>query len=317
MKFQFVSDVHLEVDPVARLSEFIKPCAPYLILAGDICAYSMKDRLRTFLEYCSANWKRVFYVAGNHEYYNKSTHELRFIGKQDPIRGKPKNMLDIEMWLRETCGNFANVTFLQKDIYYLQEESTYILGCTLWSFIKPEQYELAKRGMTDYRRIWISDQKLIEPEEVTNLYIDHANWLLSELNKLDVHDKVLVITHHLPSYTMIDSKYEGNPMNDCFASHTLEQLPRKPAAWVCGHSHIRTSSMVDGCLCVLNARGYPGEMPKMNSAIAMPVVEIGWMPDGSPAALGALVETPPKPKKNTICALVSASAAKEEDVEFL
>ncbi len=149
MKFQFVSDVHLEIDPVSRLTEFMKPCAPYLVLAGDICAYSMKDRLRTFLEYCSANWKRVFYVAGNHEYYNKSSHELRFIASQDPVRGKPKDMLDIEMWLRETCGNFANVTFLQKDKVYLQEESTYILGCTLWSFIKPEQYELAKRGMTD------------------------------------------------------------------------------------------------------------------------------------------------------------------------
>jgi predicted phosphodiesterase len=317
MKFQFVSDIHLEIDPVSRLTEFIKPCAPYLVLAGDICAYSMKDRLRPFLEFCAANWKRVFYVAGNHEYYNKSSHELRFISKQDPLRGQPTPMVDVEMWLRHECGRFANVCFLQKDVVYIQEESTYVLGCTLWSGIAPDKYELAKSGMVDYRRVYASAGVLVTPAEVTSLWIDHANWLLAELGKVDVRDKVLVITHHLPSFTMIDPKYEGNPLNTCFASETLEKLPRQPAAWVCGHSHIRTCRVIGRTLCVLNARGYPGEMPKMSSAVPMPVVELGWLPDGSPGALGGMVEAPPVVPKKKKAGAAAAAVEPEEEVMMM
>jgi hypothetical protein len=267
------------------------------------------------LEFCAANWKQVFYVAGNHEYYNKSSHELRFISKQDPEKGRPRAMIDVEMWLREECGRFANVTFLQKDIFYLQEEATYVLGCTLWSGIPADKYDLAKSGMVDYRRIWTDTGALITPTEVTGLYVDHANWLLAELSKIDVRDKVLVITHHLPSFQMIDTKYEGNPLNTCFASEVLEKLPRQPDAWICGHSHIRTSRVIGRTLCALNARGYPGEMPKMTSSTVMPVIELGWLPDGSPAAIGELVQAPPAQKKQRT--LVPGATMEEEEVVML
>lgn len=274
----------------------------------------MKNRLRPFLEFCAANWKRVFYVAGNHEYYNKSVHEMRFIIKQDPEKGRPRSVQEVEGWLREECSRFTNIHFLQKEVYYLAEEATHILGCTLWSEISPDMYELAKSGMVDYRRIWTDAGERISPAESTALWTDQANWLLAELGKLDVREKVLVITHHLPSFTMIDPKYEGNPLNGCFASETLEKLPRPPTAWVCGHSHIRTCRVVNGCLCVLNARGYPGEMPKMSSGVPMPVVELDWMADGSPGALGGMVEAPvPEPKKKKGAAATSAETGVEEE----
>ncbi len=319
MKFQFISDVHLEIDPVSRLSEFIKPCAPYLVLAGDVCAYAMKDRLRSFLEFCAANWTRVFYVAGNHEYYSKSRHELRFIAKQDPVRGQPQTLAEVEAWLRAECGRFNNVHFLQKETYYLAEEATTILGCTLWSEITPDMYDVAKKGMVDYRRVYVTKEANIEPAQVTALYYDHANWLAGELSKLGPQQKVLVVTHHLPTYQMVDAKYADNPLNCCFASHTLERLPRQPDAWVCGHSHTRTSRVVGRTLCVLNARGYPGEMPKMTSSTVMPVVELGILANGQPAALGAMVEAPappPKPAKKVKAAGGAGSMA-EEEVDFL
>ena len=312
MKFQFISDVHLEIDPVSKLREFIKPC-------GDICAYSMKDRLRSFLEFCAASWQRVFYVAGNHEYYNKSSHELRFIAKQDAERGQPTTLLEVENWLRTECDRFPNVHFLQKDSYYLAEEGTYVLGCTLWSEIPADQYDIAKKGMVDYRRIYLTKEAVVTPAQVTGLYYDHANWLLGELNSLGPQVKVLVITHHLPTYQMVDAKYAGNPLNCCFASSTLERLPRVPATWVCGHSHSRTSRVVNGCLCVLNARGYPGEMPKMTSSTVMPVVEIGMAGNGQPVAAGAMLEAPPPPPKPVVAKKAAAVAAVdlEEEVDML
>jgi predicted phosphodiesterase len=314
MKFQFISDVHLEVDPVSRLTELLKPCAPYLVLAGDICAYSMKDRLRSFLEFCAANWKRVFFVAGNHEYHNKSSHELRFIAKQDAARGRPTPMAEVDAWLNAECGRFNNIHYLQKNVFYLPEESTFVLGCTLWSEIPVDQYEVARNGMADYRRIWTSSEARLEPAAVTAMFYDHANWLATELGRLDPLAKVLVITHHLPTHAMIEPKYIGHTLTNCFASHVLERLPRQPAAWVCGHSHARTSRVVGRTLCLLNARGYPDEMPKMTSVIT-PVVELGWLADGQPAALGAMVEAP-APAAATLRKWKKPAAPACEEVEM-
>lgn len=74
-KLQYVSDIHLETHNNNTSTELfktiLKPSAPYLALCGDI-GYPGAPLYESFLKYCSDNFEHVFYVAGNHEYYNDS-----------------------------------------------------------------------------------------------------------------------------------------------------------------------------------------------------------------------------------------------------
>ncbi len=69
MRFQYVSDLHLEVGQ--QYSSYqIPPCAPYLILAGDISRIVPDyDDLSIFLAIQCQNFEKVLYVLGNHEFY--------------------------------------------------------------------------------------------------------------------------------------------------------------------------------------------------------------------------------------------------------
>ena len=63
-QFQLISDIHLEFGAIKKISK----CADYLILAGDI-GYPDQKLFKDFLSNTSKIFNKVFYVAGNHEYY--------------------------------------------------------------------------------------------------------------------------------------------------------------------------------------------------------------------------------------------------------
>ena len=68
-RIQYVSDLHLEFYNKISFRSCVKPVAPYLALAGDI-GKPGTNMYTNFLSYVSSNWEHVFYVAGNHEYYD-------------------------------------------------------------------------------------------------------------------------------------------------------------------------------------------------------------------------------------------------------
>lgn len=66
--FQINSDLHLEIGQ--QYSSFeIKPSADYLILAGDIGRLIDYEDFLGFLRIQTAQFKLVFLVLGNHEFY--------------------------------------------------------------------------------------------------------------------------------------------------------------------------------------------------------------------------------------------------------
>ena len=71
MKIQYCSDLHLEFKANSQfLEKFpLVPSADILILAGDI-TYMRKDFYEhSFFDFLSENWKQVFWIPGNHEFY--------------------------------------------------------------------------------------------------------------------------------------------------------------------------------------------------------------------------------------------------------
>jgi predicted phosphodiesterase len=274
MRIQFVSDIHLEMEPIKKLSEFLKPTAPYLALCGDICAWYKKERLQTFLQYCSKHWKRVFYVAGNHEYYNLPRKHLKDVGG-------PRSMSDVETWLRAECAKFPNVSFLQKECFQLPEENCIIVGCTLWTEVSGFATKEAQQLMNDYRLIWPSANGAnpVGVADLNAIHADHLSWLQATLGQIRgalPGARILVLTHHLPTHRMISLKFIGNPLNSCFASSALEQCAAavKPQTWIFGHSHIRDWKVLDGVLCAINSHGYEGEHAAGGNALNA-VVDLG------------------------------------------
>jgi predicted phosphodiesterase len=251
MLLQYISDIHLEChdkQDKGNLSPeiFLKPAAPYLALCGDIGIPDLKA-YSVFLEWCSQNWQQVFLVAGNHEYYN--------------FRVKPsKSMKEKKEKIKEICDKLPNVHFLDCASFWLEEEKVRILGCTMWTNIHDSVLDLAAIQMNDTRQIVLTHGRQAFPEDLREIHLKEKAWLEAEIAKCQAaNEKCIVLTHHLPSFQLINEKYEGHYLNSCFASN-LHALIQKPVcAWLCGHSHTGKDMYINQVYCSLNPFGYPGE----------------------------------------------------------
>jgi hypothetical protein len=169
--FQLISDCHLElVKDKAILLPKITPRAPGLVLAGDI-GNPYKKNYSMFLETCSKGWDHVFVVAGNHEYYSHSARRL---------------MSEIDEKIRSVCSQFPNVTFLQKDVFYLKDpgdpnKSIAVVGATLWTRMEETEQPVIRHMMNDYRTIFNTRSGTksynVSPADIDALHKDHASWL--------------------------------------------------------------------------------------------------------------------------------------------
>lgn len=93
MKFQFISDIHLESRKKIPIIEKIKDI-DNLFLLGDI-GIPGTDIYVKFMDWCSKNYKNVFIIYGNHEYYNKNSKKSILID----------TMLDRKKYMINFCNN--------------------------------------------------------------------------------------------------------------------------------------------------------------------------------------------------------------------
>jgi predicted phosphodiesterase len=256
MKLQIASDLHLEFyDDKVRGSKFFEtlltPSAPVLILAGDICPPE-RAILKTFFEWCSEKWSMVFWIFGNHEYYSK-------MSKRIPMDEKIK-------MAERVCAS-TKVIFLQEASIDI---GTYrFLGATLWTDLgfqsEGDMYEVRKT-MSDFSKIVISTTTDFTVKEWLEEYGRHRKFIEENLQACEEEGrKAIVITHHMPTFRMIQEKYKDFPGNAGFAANADSLLEHPSVAlWICGHSHGQKVLEVEKrnreiVSCVLNARGYPRE----------------------------------------------------------
>ena len=73
MKIRYFSDLHLEFIKDNQLKQFIRQIPSgkdeICILAGDI-GNPYEQHYDTFIQFISQHFKKIFVIAGNHEYYN-------------------------------------------------------------------------------------------------------------------------------------------------------------------------------------------------------------------------------------------------------
>jgi hypothetical protein len=251
LRIQYASDLHLEIGTHFVGPALLKPVAPILVLAGDI-GRPDKQSYHDIMKYCSRSWASVIIVAGNHEFYNtQPTHPTR---KSDTVDERLA-------LIRSTVAEFPNVHFLERERMDIQGVA--FLGCTLWTNAMLNA-GLAQSSMNDYRLISNDGVGPVTPAETTAWHMRDQAWLTTELAACAATETpAVVVTHHLPSYDFIASRYAGSPMNFCFAS-SCDYLLRPPVrAWIAGHTHTAVhrhwtvgADVIHG---VVNPRGYPGE----------------------------------------------------------
>jgi hypothetical protein len=221
-RLQYLSDLHLE-----KTGTFprLPVRAPYLALLGDI-GDPTSPTYRDFLEYCSDRFRQVFVLMGNHECYDRSyVSATRAIS--DVCESRP-NLIYLNRCLREVDG-------------YL------LLGATLWSEINP----LTALHLRDFTRIHRSNGALITYEDYRRWHYLDRSWLERVIP--NCHHPIIVLTHHLPSMSLIAKKYEAYPYNDAFATSLVHLIQDPVKAWLCGHSHGRVERWINQVYCGINA----------------------------------------------------------------
>jgi predicted phosphodiesterase len=249
--FQVLSDIHLEFRKnVNNISQLIS--IPFdskninLLLAGDI-GYPTDERFWTFIKSCSEYYRRVYFVTGNHEYYRQDDE---------------MTMDQIDDIIKENVKKYDNVYFLHNSTIYDEENDATIIGSTLWSYIPHQWLYYIESTINDYNLIYTKTWKLTAPDSV-KLYEKNVDWLKKAIK--DAKGKIIIMTHHLPTFKLVHEKYVGSVINHAFASN-LEYLTNENVKyWVCGHTHNKMTADIDTCKYVVNPFGYPSEDSKIDT----------------------------------------------------
>lgn len=257
MLFHYISDIHLEMErDVSNGGDCISfsnivgaDGGDYIILAGDIGQIYV-GRFQQFLQWCCMGWKRVFYVTGNHEYY--VSHRMGWDFAQ--VEKEMENMF-------RSDPELSNLHWLRGgEVIDIPDTDLSVVGCTLWTEIPDDRLIEARACMNDYNLIHLIGARLMRPVDSRAMHRLQKRILQSCIRDATSRGRrVIVITHHMPSYSLIAPKWRGSSINCCFASDCDNLIKEKGVvAWFYGHTHMRGKVSIGQCECMVNAVGYPG-----------------------------------------------------------
>lgn len=220
MHIQYCSDLHLEMKPNAAFWEEhpLEAVGDVLILAGDITNltyYNIRKLEKDFFRKLSKQFKQVFWICGNHEFYRSwDASQL----------DKP---LSINLYKNVQLLNNVSVAY----------GGARFLFSTLWSYIGEIEGMYIQQNMSDFDLIRYRGRTLTTGIYTNKLHRPSLDFLTTELQK-PTDLPTVVITHHLPSLQCVHPKHQGSALNQGFATH-LDALilDTQPHYWVYGHSH--------------------------------------------------------------------------------
>ena len=241
MKLRYISDLHLEFITPNKIEQFIRKIPSGMeeicILAGDV-GNPYQSNYDTFMQFISKNFKKTFVISGNHEYYNKT-----------------KTIQETNDFMKEYFQKFNNISFLNNN--YEHYDNYCFIGTTLWSKITNPSYEI-----NDVYSIPNFDY--IQYNRLNMLSVDFLE------DALQKNENCIVITHHVPSNSLIDIKYKTTkmlPYNQwfyCNMDEMIEINKTKIKCWFYGHTHSPSNVIINEIPFLCNPIGYPNENSKIN-----------------------------------------------------
>jgi len=204
MRIQLLSDIHLEVertpsngvvnsDGDGDLYKFDFPADPEanaLALLGDI-GMTLDDRLFDWIRLQLSRFKLVFFVPGNHEPYWSTIEESR----QRLLQFAEENAISTAHAPATECpiGRFV---LLDRSRYDISPTLT-VLGCTLWARLDPDELDILRWSVTDFKRIGGLTSDVYQA-----LHAHDAEWLensIAQIARDEPQRKIVVMTHHAPT----------------------------------------------------------------------------------------------------------------------
>jgi Icc-related predicted phosphoesterase len=232
MKIQLLSDLHLEFNPIFINNETNSDA---LIIAGDLCEWYHKGLFIDFIEDAIDQYDHIFYVTGNHEYFNCDI-----------------NSVDDE--IADYFKDDHRFKFLRDSFYMIND--VIFVGGTLWTDLNKGDYfavNKSKDYLNDYRIIHnIRAHEILEKHDITRDYI-------TKIIKDFPDNKIVVITHHCPSEANRDPKYQwsdGDENYSFFCTDMEDLLLDNELIWVHGHSHFSRTVQHGKSTIMINAKGY-------------------------------------------------------------
>lgn len=287
MIFQIISDIHLEFDSKFSVKKLFNKLNQIpnnqilytqneinLIIAGDL-GWPTEESYKNFLQETTNYYDNVFLISGNHEYYCGKKNNLS-IEEIDQLIDSIVNSINMSNNQNKLIK--TNVDTLIKTnghIHFLNNKmilhnGVYIIGSPLWTFVD-DSYKKNYIYMNDYNYI-------------KNFTVDHSNELYKQsydfiknsletikLNTYSLNEsqneksnknqtKCIVITHHLPSFELINKKYKNmTDINIFFASKSDDLINIPVNYWIYGHTHTKSLHEINGVKLLCNPKGYPSE----------------------------------------------------------
>lgn len=229
MKFQIASDIHLDHLTFYNPSTYIIPSADILILAGDIChSYTMKKHIK-FFNYINVSFKKVIFIAGNHEFYNDDNITIE----------------ESEKNIKEFLSCFPNIIYLNNN--FIKIDNFLLAGSTFW--FKPDQ-------ITSWFRI-----PNLTVKDISIMNDISVNFLKSMKNNKESGETLIFITHYPKlSYKKLyesgeesGEDFEENNKNviEYYDPFNKEDLP---TIWISGHTHKNKIEELEETVFISNQR---------------------------------------------------------------
>lgn len=250
MRLHILSDLHMEFKN-SHL-ELPRTNAQALILAGDInCGSKAKDWILEL----SDKYEQIFYLPGNHEFYGQNYKVLRTKWKEIE-----------DNWNEESYG--AKIHLFDPGSFVIPGYT--FIGATLWTDFKkndPAVHHAATSWMNDYRRIGYHDpydrKDSISTWKIYQQHLVDKEFITKKIHEAEQRkDKIIVFTHHAPSYESVSHHYRSGDtntylLNYCYHSD-LDELVARTNLWVHGHTHHSFDYKIGKSRVICNPRGYVG-----------------------------------------------------------
>lgn len=235
MTIQYASDLHLEFPENHRFLKEnpLQPKGDVLVLAGDIVPFAVMDKFKDFFKYLSDHFQSTYWIPGNHEYYH----------------------FDVA----DKCGTFyekirQNVFLLNNKEVQLDDKR--LVFSTLWSWINPARQWQLENAMSDFRVIRYKGYRF-SIDRFNELHAECRRFI-EQVKKGGGADKVVAVTHHVPTFLNYPEKYLHSDLNEAFAVELSDFIDTAGFDyWIYGHHHSNTPDFPIGkTQLVSNQLGY-------------------------------------------------------------
>ena len=247
MKIRVMSDLHIEFFNTGTfdLPVLSDEKEMVLVLAGDIGLAKRPTTFKYFIEDMAERHRHIIFIAGNHEFYK---------GNFTTALGK----------IKEELKDFTNVSVLEKDSVLIDDVA--FVCATLWTDMNNHDQLLIEKSrgmMNDYKLTrtgpksepWL---KKLHPHDTIADHVNARHYIFEEIKKRKADGKkVVVVTHHLPSFQSVPEQYKGDPLNGAYATELFEDIMDNPyELHVHGHTHASVDYMIGNTRVVCNPFGY-------------------------------------------------------------